>query len=97
MIDVSSEILLAFPETASTLPSRPHLSTIHRWRLRGVYGVKLETVMVGGRRYTSREALQRFAAATTAAASGEPVPHRTNRQRQREIAKAEQELSEARI
>ncbi len=49
---------------------RTHISTVHRWRQRGARGVKLETILVGGTRYTSSEALQRFFTASTAAADG---------------------------
>ena len=91
-IDISCETLLSLPDAARALPKRPHISTLHRWRLRGVRGVKLETCLIGGRRYTSREAVERFSTATTAAANGEPLPVRTPRQRQRSIKQAEVEL-----
>ena len=68
MIDTTNEQLLNLREAAATLPTRPHLCTIHRWRLRGIGGVKLGTVKIGGRRYTTLEELNRFIAATTAAA-----------------------------
>jgi Protein of unknown function (DUF1580) len=35
-------------------------ATAWRWALRGVGGVRLESFKVGGLRYTSREACQRF-------------------------------------
>ena len=77
MIDVTAENLIRFCElpkwTDEHLGRRVHPSTLHRWRLRGTRGVKLETLLVGGTRYTSVEALNRFFAATTAAADGEPV------------------------
>lgn len=92
-IDLSQETLLTFPQAAATLPGRPHVSTLHRWRLRGVRGVKLETCLIGGRRYTSQEALERFSAATTAAANGEAPKVRTPTQRERAIRQAEQELA----
>ncbi|MBX3413904.1 MAG: DUF1580 domain-containing protein [Pirellulales bacterium] len=60
-IDFSQEQLLSFPGAARRLPGNPHVSTLHRWRLRGVRGVRLETTLIGGKRYTSIEALQRFA------------------------------------
>lgn len=60
--------LLTFREAAKLLPGRPHVSTIHRWRLRGIRGVKLQTVRVGGRRYVSAGSLARFIAETTRAA-----------------------------
>lgn len=42
------------------IPGRPHISTIHRWRLRGVRGHRLETVKIGGHNYSSDEAVKRF-------------------------------------
>ena len=76
MIDMSAEELLSFAEAARALPGHPHMSTLYRWRMKGVRGVRLESVLVGGRRFTSREALERFAARTTAADNTESVPLR---------------------
>jgi len=89
----TDEKLLTFAQAAAWLPSRPHVATLHRWRLKGVHGVRLETVRIGGRRYTSQEAISRFVAATTAAADGSPPPARTARQRERAIREAEKELN----
>ena len=97
MIDLEHERLLSFSEAAATLPGRPNTCTLHRWRLRGCRGVKLETALVGGRRVTSREALQRFSDRTIAAATGEQSAGRTPRQRERRIAAAERELDKAGI
>ena len=60
-IDFSSDELLSLQQASQILPGRPHISTLHRWRLRGVRGQKLVTVLIGGRRYTSRRALSEFA------------------------------------
>jgi hypothetical protein len=60
MIDVDSEDLFPLSRGADNLKSRPASSTFWRWALRGVRGRKLETVLIGGRRYSSREALDRF-------------------------------------
>jgi len=59
---------MSLQEAAKSLPGRPHVSTLHRWRARGVKGVRLECVRVGGRWYVTRKALQRFLRAVTAAA-----------------------------
>lgn len=72
---------------------RPSLSTVWRWHLTGCRGVKLPTILAGGRRVTTKEAVQLFFAATTAAANGEAAPARTPRQRKRAIEAAERELS----
>lgn len=39
-------------------------ATVWRWCLRGSNGHRLESVLLGSRRYTSREALDRFVGAT---------------------------------
>ncbi len=70
-----------------------HVATIHRWRLRGVRGVRLETYCLGGLRFTTLPALERFAERCTAAADGTAVPTRTSRQRELAIAAAERELA----
>ena len=57
MIDVTSEDVLAINDVPATLPNRPHVATIWRWVKRGSRGVKVETVCMGGRRYTSKAAL----------------------------------------
>jgi hypothetical protein len=97
MIDIKSDELLTFSQAAKRLPGRPHSSTIWRWHMRGVRGIRLETVLIGGRRYTSVDALQLFVEQTTASADGTPVPSRTSGQRRRAIAAAKQDLEEAGI
>ena len=98
-IDIHAEHLITAHEASRTLPTRPHHGTIYRWFARGSRGVRLESVMLGGTRYTSREALQRFAErVTAAAASNRPLPEgSTAQQRQAEIGRAEQETEEAGI
>ena len=71
MIDLNQETLISLPQATKPTPGgRIHISTLHRWSLRGIRGVRLETVLVGGKRFTSREALDRFIAETTAVADG---------------------------
>lgn len=90
------EKLLKLSAAAREVPGRSgrglHVSTVWRWALRGVRGIRLETVLIGGIRYTSREALERFIARTTAAAIGTKALVRTSKQRQREIEAAKKEL-----
>jgi hypothetical protein len=42
------------------------VSTVWRWKMRGLKGTRLETFTVGGRRYTSREAFSRIIGAVRA-------------------------------
>ena len=92
MINLDSEHLLTFPEATRLLPHRPHISTLPRWRLRGIRGIKLECCLIGGRRYTSHEAVDRFSATVTAATAGERSRCRTPVRRERDIQRAERDL-----
>lgn len=51
--------------------NRPHAATLHRWRIRGIAGVRLETTCLGGKRMTSVEAVRRFCDQVAAAKDGE--------------------------
>ncbi len=97
MQDISTETAIAVNKSPAHIPGRPHVSSVWRWVLKGVRGVKLETFVVGCQRFTTKEAIERFIAATTAKANGEPTPIRTPRQRQRAIDAAERELAKAGI
>lgn len=93
MIDLQTQEHIAIRDVRNHIPGNPHLATIWRWIYRGVRGQKLGTIVVGGRRFTTKEEIEKFIAATTAtAAGGEPTPARTAKQRARDIARAELEL-----
>jgi hypothetical protein len=90
---ISNESLIPVSDAPKHVPGRPHIATIWRWIQRGCRGVRLETWLVGGRRFTSLEAIDRFIERTTAAAAPElacAVP--TPRQRRRAIDQANREL-----
>lgn len=98
MIDINSEELVAIPDTPAEMPNRPHIATVWRWIKRGCRGVKLETVLVGGRRYTSRESIFRFVEATTEAAdSGSATSPNLSPSRRRAHENANRELDDAGI
>ncbi len=97
MIDFNTEELLSFAQATKEVPTRPAIGTVNRWGDKGVRGVRLETILIGGLRYTSKEALRRFFERITAAADGEPPPERTTSQRAKDIARAEKELADAGI
>ena len=75
MIDIQNESIIAFRDlpawTEENLGTRISPNTCHRWRLRGVRGIRLSTILIGGSRCTSVEALQRFFEASTQAQDGE--------------------------
>ncbi|MCR9293453.1 MAG: DUF1580 domain-containing protein [bacterium] len=97
-IDLENETPITLAKAARTLPGGPvHVSTIHRWRMKGCRGVRLETFLRGGVRHTTREALERFFTATTAAADGNSPTVRTSKQREQAIQQAEQACDRAGI
>lgn len=57
-LDLLTEDLCSFAEVANEL--NVHVSSVHRWRLRGVHGTKLEAIRVGGKILTSWGAVTRF-------------------------------------
>ena len=64
-IDVNRERLLTVSAASKSLPEKRHTTTIWRWFQHGCRGVRLESVLIGGRRYTSKEAIQRFILGTS--------------------------------
>ncbi len=64
---ISTEALIPIREVPKYLPPRSsgkscHISVIYRWVTRGVRGVVLESWVIGGLRYSSLQALDRFIA-----------------------------------
>ena len=102
MIDLRNEETFPFTELPVRLQKltgsrkRINISTAHRWRQKGVKGIKLETVLIGGERFTSYEAINRFSEASTRAKDksfGESIrAGQLSAKREREIAAAEAEL-----
>jgi hypothetical protein len=59
--------LLTLEQAAARLPGRPHVSTVARWTLHGIRGVRLPSIKVGGRRFIDERAIASWIAATQAA------------------------------
>lgn len=97
MIDPDTEELISLTAAAKGLPNRPSVVTLWRWRSRGINGYTLETILIGGRRYTSKQALARFFERTTAAADGAPIPVRSSKQRAADHSRAKASLAAAGI
>ena len=101
MIDVLSEDLIRLADLPSRLPrtrkgKQVHHNSVYRWWAKGVAGIKLETIIVSGERFTSAEAVQRFFAEQTAArhaaSSNPPAKQQTAAARRRFDHDAEREL-----
>lgn len=61
MINPNTEQLVTLAR--AKIPGNPAIATRWRWAGKGARGVKLETLIIGGQRYTSVEAVARFIAA----------------------------------
>lgn len=107
-IDLEADRLLTLTEV-TRLPvfarrrnGRPlNIATVWRWHQHGVRGVRLETIVAGGQRMTSVEAVGEFVRALTAAADARTgkqpsrVAKPLSRQRERAITAAEKRLASA--
>jgi len=95
MIDPATETLIPFQEAGRRIPGNPSVCALHRWRLSGVRGAKLETLLVGGKRFVSAESIARFIAAQNRDES--PAPALTAKQRRVQAETANRVLQEAGI
>ena len=98
-MSIHDETLILISQVPKELPKRNgkrlNLSTVYRWKQRGLDGVILETCYVGGQQFTSLEALRRFDEAVTAAKNGAritPMREATPAQRDRAHDRAKQKL-----
>lgn len=98
MIDISAETVVTFTDAAKDLPRRRrgrpvHPATLHRWASRGIGGVRLEFIKIGGTRCTSREALQRFFDTITRASGDEQAA--ASRPVERDVEQTSERLEQA--
>ena len=100
-IRIGRDEFLTLSEAAKRLPAknsgrRLHVAALYRWASNGCRGVVLETIHVGGQRYTSMDALQRFLDEVTqrARASGAPRRSVDVRARRAEIERTEAGVNE---
>ncbi len=107
MIDTTAEKPIPIDEIpAEHIPGRGgrpvHQVTLSMWYRRGVRGILLETIMIGGRRCTSIEALNRFYQAVSQARSTHPSHRppadaapspRTGRDKSKAVSRAMAELA----
>ena len=89
-INPEHEELLTLAEASHVIPTRPDVRTIWRWLERGCRGVRLDSIRIGGRRYTSREAIERFLGTLNDERQEDPPATR----RTRRIRRAQAELAE---
>lgn len=65
----NSESFIPLNAATKHLPGRPHRATLWRIALRGSHGIRLRTVVCGGRRFTTLRWIEEYLAARTAAAN----------------------------
>ena len=98
MIDISQENVITLAEATRRLPrrrkgKRPHVATLYCWVDRGIRGIHLEAIRVGGTLCTSVEALQRFCERLSAP-NGQPTA-KTSPSRRAAVARADRSLDKA--
>ncbi|MHB1033521.1 MAG: DUF1580 domain-containing protein [Pirellulales bacterium] len=63
---LSGESLIPLAQVGSIVATNPTRTTVWGWARHGVNGIRLESVRIGGRVRTSREAVERFLEALNA-------------------------------
>ncbi len=81
MIDPLAETLLTMKEARRAFPPnlQPSTATLWRWVLRGCRGVVLESIKIGGRRYTTEAAISRFIEGCTESGKKRTLSGKTTR------------------
>lgn len=69
-LHLMTEDIVSLSQASRDIPTKPAPSTCWRWAKRGLGGVHLETIKVGSRIFTSRQAVTRFLEATQDPVSG---------------------------
>ena len=102
-IDLATETVVSLTDATKALPlidgKRPHVTTVWRWAMRGVRGVRLAHGRLGKRVVTSHEALNRFMN-ELAALDRREAPARPEREsrptaRRRQVQAAKRALDDA--
>src|SRR5262245_40583903 len=101
MIDIYGETLVSLDEVAEFMKATQ--SSVYAWTRKGCRGVKLESVQLGGKRYSTREAVARFVAALSDPArveklresTGGYVHARSVKARRREAKRSSERLRKA--
>jgi hypothetical protein len=96
-IDFVVEPAIPLTQAAAHVPRRRRgrktsVSTLYRWASRGVRGVVLETLQIGGSRCTSLPALKRFFDRLSKTANDMSTESKVAVDRQAQIEQAEREL-----
>ena len=70
------ETLVLLTGASKYFPGNPSQSAVQRWMRRGSRGAVLETVLICGKRYTSKEAIKRFLHGQLQIEAERPAPTR---------------------
>jgi hypothetical protein len=100
MIDIWAEKVIDLSEASEIIPGNPSKQSLYVWTTQGVRGTVLETIQIGARRFTSREAIGRFVAALSDPAKVAEVRAntpalRSPREQKKAARKAGERLKEA--
>ena len=86
MIEALAATFVLLSKAGRLLSTNPSSATLWRWAFKGIDGVKLEAYKIGGRRYTTAEALDRFVARLNGPRSANEPPESSLRRRQKDQA-----------
>lgn len=97
-IDILSEELIDLSKARKLFPGHtPSPASIWRWALYGINGLKLETIKIGARRFTTKQAIHRFIAGESTSSNCPPTPKKKAGRPPRDRAAVADELTKAGI
>lgn len=92
MIDLKNEHAITVPEAAAAVPGGTTTRIVYTWINRGIGGIRLEAIKLGGAWYTSHEAIQRFGDRLTEAQHAKRGDRPRSTTRDRRYRRAQREL-----
>ena len=85
--ELLGESLIPISAAGEEMPMENSRATRERWMREGIRGVVLESILLGGKRFTSKEAIARFLRAQLRVDAERAAPTRSNRSK-KDIAEA---------
>ncbi len=81
MPELAAAAIVAINDAGDHIPGRPSRATVWRWVMHGIRGHRLESMLIGGRRYIAVDAIDRWLQAINGSNSFKSADTRKYRER----------------
>lgn len=90
---LADETLIPMQDACEAFPVKVSQACLQRMIRRGTRGVRLETIFIANRRYTSQEAIRRFIERTQNVSPEKPVPSKPATMTPKQLAAARKKFN----